>query len=116
MAILYGFKKMPDPTVQMVASQIEMVQRIFQRYVDGASLGTISTELEVNQIVSPSGNAKRSRSVIDKILSNGKYVHYAISMELFIAAQFEKTPTRIYKQISMVLHRERPPGTVHRTY
>ncbi|MEG2013480.1 MAG: zinc ribbon domain-containing protein, partial [Anaerovoracaceae bacterium] len=31
-----------------------------------------------------------SRSVIDKILSNGKYVPYAVPMELFVATQFEK--------------------------
>ena len=41
-------------------------------------------------MVAPSGNPKWSRSVIDKILSNGKYVPYAVPTELFVAAQFEK--------------------------
>lgn len=90
MAILYGFKKIPDGMVRMIASQIEVVQRIYRRYIDGASLGTIANELEADQVVSPSGRPKWSRSVIDKILSNGKYVPYAIPIELFIAAQFEK--------------------------
>lgn len=90
MAILYGFEKTPDGMVRMIASQIEVVQRIYQRYIDGASLGTIANELEADQVVSPSGSPKWSRSVIDKILSNGKYVPYAIPIELFIAAQFEK--------------------------
>lgn len=90
MAIPYGFKKMADGNVRIVATEIEVVQKIYQRYVDGASLGSIAAELETNHIVAPSGNAKWSRSVIDKILSNGKYVPYAIPMELFVAAQFEK--------------------------
>jgi hypothetical protein len=90
MAMPYGFTKMADGNVRMVASEIEIVQRIYQRYVDGASLGVIAAEMESNQVVAPSGNAKWSRSVIDKILSNGKYVPYAIPMELFVAAQFEK--------------------------
>lgn len=90
MAILYGFEKIPNGMVRMIASQIEVVQRIYQRYIDGASLGTIANELEADQVVSLSGNPKWSRSVIDKILSNGKYVPYAIPIELFIAAQFEK--------------------------
>lgn len=90
MAIPYGFKKMPNGNVQLVVSEIEVVQRIYQRYVDGASLGGIAAELEANHIVAPSGNAKWSRSVIDKILSNGKYVPYAIPIDLFVAAQFEK--------------------------
>ncbi len=90
MAIPYGFKKMDDGNVQMIASEIEVVQRIYQRYVDGASLGGIAAELEADQVVAPSGNAKWSRSVIDKILSNGKYVPYSIPTELFVAVQFEK--------------------------
>ncbi len=90
MALPYGFEKMPDGMVRMNALQIEVVQRTYQRYVDSASLGVIAAELEADQVVTPSGNSKWSRSVIDKILSNGKYVPYAIPMELFIAAQFEK--------------------------
>lgn len=90
MAVPYGFEKMPDGMVRMVAPQLEVVQRIYQRYVDGASLGAIAVELEASQVVAPSGNSKWLRSVIDKILSTGKYVPYAIPMELFIAAQIEK--------------------------
>lgn len=90
MAIPYGFEKMPDGMVRMIALQIEVVQRIYQRYVDGASLGVIAAELEADQVISPAGHSKWSRSVIDSILSNGKYVPYAIPMELFVAAQFEK--------------------------
>ncbi|MEA5017964.1 MAG: recombinase family protein [Erysipelotrichaceae bacterium] len=90
MAIPYGFKKMTDNNVQIVASEIEVVQRIYRRYVDGASLGGIAAELEADQVVAPSGNVKWSRSVIDKILSNGKYVPYAVPMKLFVAVQFEK--------------------------
>ena len=91
MAIPYGFKKTADGNVRKVTAEIEIVKQIYQRYVYGDSLGVIAAELETNQIVAPSGNAKWSRSVIDKILSNGKYVSYAIPMELFIAAQFEKS-------------------------
>lgn len=90
MAIPYGFEKMPDGMVRMIALQIEVVQRIYQCYIDGASLGVIASELEASQVVAPSGNPKWSRSVIDKILSNGKYVPYAVPIELFLTAQFEK--------------------------
>ncbi|WP_342757545.1 recombinase family protein [Kineothrix sedimenti] len=76
--------------VRTIASHIKVVQRIYQYYIDGASLGVIANKLESDQVTAPSGNLKWSRSVIDKILSNGKYVPYAISMEIFVAAQFEK--------------------------
>ncbi|MEG1268024.1 MAG: recombinase family protein [Oscillospiraceae bacterium] len=81
---------MADDNVQMVAAEIEVVLRIYQSYVDGAGLGGIAAELEAKHIVAPSGNSKWSRSVIDKILSNGKYVPYSVPMELFVAVQFEK--------------------------
>lgn len=90
MAIPYGFEKMSNGVVRMIDLQIRVVQRIYQRYIDGASLGVIAAELEANQVIAPSGNPKWSRSVIDKMLSNGKYVPYAIPMELFVAAQFKK--------------------------
>lgn len=73
MAIPYGFVKMPDGKVKVIASQIEVVQRIYQYYIDGASLGVISNKLECDQVTAPSGNLKWSRSVIDKILSNGQF-------------------------------------------
>ncbi|MDY3619010.1 recombinase family protein [Agathobaculum sp.] len=90
MAIPYGFEKMASGNVRMVAPEIGVVQRIYQRYVDGASLGGIAAQLEADKVVAPSSKDKWSRSVIDKILSNGKYVPYAIPMELFVAVQFEK--------------------------
>ncbi len=90
MTLPYAFEKLPDGMVRLNAAQSAVVQRIYQRYVDGASLGVIATELKANQITAPSGNLKWSRSVIDKILSNGKYMPYAIPMELFVAVQFEK--------------------------
>lgn len=68
MAIPYGFEEMSDGMVRMIALQIRVVQRIYQRYIDGASLGVIAAELEADQVIAPSGNPKWSRSVIDKIL------------------------------------------------
>jgi len=90
MAIPYGFEKLPDGTVRLNAPQAEIVHRIYQRYIDGASLGAIANELEDDGIIAPSGNSRWSRSVVDKILSNGKYVPHVIPLELCIAAQFEK--------------------------
>ena len=48
MAIPYGFEKMSDGMVRMIALQIRVVQRIYQRYIDCASLGVIAAELEAD--------------------------------------------------------------------
>lgn len=50
MAIPYGFVKTPDGIVRMIASQIKVVQRIYQYYIDGASLGVIANKLESDQV------------------------------------------------------------------
>lgn len=58
MVIPYGFKKMSNGNVRIVSAEIEAVQRIYRLYLDGASLGCIADELETDQVVAPSGNAK----------------------------------------------------------
>lgn len=90
MVFPYGFEMLPDGKPQLNPVKVAVIQKIYQLYVDGASLSVIADELESTQTVAPSGKPKWSRSAIDKILSNGKYVPHVIPMQLFIAARFEK--------------------------
>lgn len=58
MTLPYAFEKLPDGMVRLNAAQAAVVQRIYQRYVDGADLDVIATGVETNQITAPSGNLK----------------------------------------------------------
>ena len=69
----YGYSTTPDNRLIIDPVQSEVVRWIFQRYLDGDSLGKITTSLEQQRIPSPTGKTKWSREAIDKLLSNEKY-------------------------------------------
>ena len=56
-----------------LSAEAETVCWIFQRCLDGDSLGKIAAGLESQGIPSPTGKPKWNREAIDKLLSNEKY-------------------------------------------
>lgn len=52
----------------------DTVCSIFEHYLAGASLGKVVDMLDVKGIHSPSGNPKWTRAMVDKLLSNAKYI------------------------------------------
>jgi len=53
-------------------------------------LGGISKLLQQKGITSPTGNEIWGRAAIDKMLSNPKYVHFIVDVEVYKAVQVEK--------------------------
>ena len=53
-------------------------------------LAKIVDSLFDNNILSPSGKSRWTRPMINKVLSNKKYVPHIIGFEQYIAVQFEK--------------------------
>ena len=49
MAHPYGFEMLPDGKVQLNTTQATVIQKIYQLYVNSASLGVIADELESQQ-------------------------------------------------------------------
>lgn len=89
MKINYGFIK-NEFEVCVNPETAKVVKHIAKLYLQGYSLGGIANKLENEQIVSPKGNARWSRAVIDGILSNPVYVPHILTEETFYAIQFEK--------------------------
>ena len=69
----YGYCTAPDGRLVVDPAEAETVRWIFQRYLDGDSLGKIAAGLESQGIPSPTGRPKWNREAIDKLLSNEKY-------------------------------------------
>jgi len=69
----YGYSTAPDGSLTVNCAEAETVRWIFQRYLEGNSLGKIAAGLEQQHIPSPTGKPKWSREAIDKLLSNEKY-------------------------------------------
>jgi len=70
----YGYSTAPDGNLTVNYAEAEIVRWIFQRYLEGDSLGKIAAGLEKRHIPSPTGRPKWNREAIDKLLSNEKYI------------------------------------------
>ncbi|SHN87264.1 recombinase family protein [Desulfitobacterium chlororespirans] len=87
--IPYGFVQKQDG-IFVEPQQAEVVKEIFQRYLNGDSLGGIADFLFRHGISSPTGQEKWTRPAISKLLSNAKYIGYIISFEDYFAVQVDK--------------------------
>ena len=87
--IPYGFVKKQDG-IFVDPHQAEVVKTIFQRYLNGDSLGGIADFLFEQGILSPTGQERWTRPAISKLLSNPKYIGYIVSFEDYFAVQVDK--------------------------
>ncbi len=87
--IPYGFVQKQNSIV-IESQQAEVVKSIFQRYLNGDSLGGIADFLFEQGILSSTGQERWTRPTISKLLSNTKYIGYIISFEDYFAVQVAK--------------------------
>jgi hypothetical protein len=88
--VCYGFIKDEAGEVYIDEQQAKVVSMIFEKYLEGFSLGRISEWLKDSGILSPSGKEFWTRAAIDKLLSNRSYTPHIIPWEQFHQVQAEK--------------------------
>ena len=69
----YGYDTGPDGELCINPEEAAVVRWIFERYLDGDSLGKITAGLEAQGIPSPTGKPKWNREAINRLISNEKY-------------------------------------------
>lgn len=69
----YGYDVGADGALVVNPNEASIVHWIFDRYLNGDSLGKIATGLEEQGIPSPTGKPKWNREALNKLLSNEKY-------------------------------------------
>ena len=69
----YGYNIGADGELVINPNEAAVVRWIFDRYLNGDSLGKIATGLEEQGILSPTGKPKWNREALNKLLSNEKY-------------------------------------------
>lgn len=69
----YGYDVGPDGELIINPDEAVVVRWIFDRYLNGDSLGKIAAGLEKQGIPSPTGKPKWNREAINKLISNEKY-------------------------------------------
>ena len=69
----YGYDTDPNGELVINPDEAVVVRWIFERYLNGDSLGKIAAGLEEQGILSPTGKPKWNREALNKLLSNEKY-------------------------------------------
>lgn len=69
----YGYDTGSDGELVINLDEAAVVRWIFERYLNGDSLGKIAAGLEEQGILSPTGKPRWSREALNKLLSNEKY-------------------------------------------
>lgn len=69
----YGYDIGVDGELVVNPDEATIIHWIFNRYLNGDSLGKIASGLERQGISSPAGKSKWNREALNKLLSNEKY-------------------------------------------
>lgn len=69
----YGYDTDPNGELIINPDEASTIRWIFDRYLNGDSLGKIAAGLEEQGIPSPTGRPKWNREAINKLISNEKY-------------------------------------------
>ncbi len=83
--VCYGFRRNKSGIVEIVPEKAAVVKMVFVLYLQGYSLENIQKYLLDDSIPSPSGNAKWSRDVLNKLLNNFKYTYGIVDYNTFSA-------------------------------
>lgn len=70
----YEYNRIDNGLFVINTEEAKIVQRVFESFRDGDSIGKIAKDLEKSGISSSTGRAKWNREVIFKLLSNERYV------------------------------------------
>ena len=88
--ICYGYRRDKQGFVEIVPEQADVVRTVFGLYRAGNSLEAIQGYLFNQGIHSPSGKARWSRDVLNRLLNNGKYTKGIITFEDYCDVYFLK--------------------------
>ena len=83
--VCYGYKKDNNGNLTIDENTVENVKLIFDLYLDGYSLSSITKELKIRGILSPTGKENWTSTAIDKILANEKYTGNVILQKTYVA-------------------------------
>ena len=91
---LLGYRKGEDGKPEIMPEEAETVRRIYRRYLDGCSLIQIQQELEADHVPTAQGIQKWTRSVLQSILTNERYIGDALLGKTYITDCISKTVRR----------------------
>ena len=78
-----GYTKGKDGELKIVPEEAEIVQKIFELYLQGNGVCKIKRYLEEHGIKTVTGKTEWSTSTIDRILSNEKYIGQVLMQKTY---------------------------------
>ena len=111
---LYGYKKDADGKFYIIPKQAEVVQEIYERYKDGASLRDLKDWLEGNHIKTVLGTEEWSVSSIKGILTNEKYCGDVLLQKTFCTDVISKKIVKNVGQMTQYYMPDHHEGIVSR--
>ena len=111
---LYGYKKDADGKFYIIPEQAEVVQEIYERYKDGASLRDLKDWLEGNHIKTVLGTEEWSVSSIKGILTNEKYCGDVLLQKTFCTDVISKKVIKNIGQMAQYYMPDHHEGIVSR--
>ena len=111
---LYGYRKGADGNPEIIPEQAEVVRRIYDQYLAGASFRQIKTSLEAGNIPQPEYSAEWTLDVIKGILTSEKYRGDALMQKTFIKDCISKKVVRNNGQLPMYLVQNNHPAIIDR--
>ncbi len=111
---LYGYEKGEDGNAKIIPAQAEVVRKIYEMLLTGASLRKIKEYLESEGIQNASGKDCWSIASIRSILSNEKYCGDVLLQKTFIEDCISKKVVKNTGQLPMYLIQNHHEGIVSR--
>lgn len=109
---LLGYRRGPDGKPEIVPEEAATVRRIYNRYLEGASLGDIKKELEADGIPTAEAVQGWSYQVIRNILTNEKYYGDALLQKTYTTDCISKKVVKNLGELPMYHVERSHPGIV----
>ena len=112
---LLGYRKGADGQPEIVPEEAVTIRRIFHSFLAGYSIGRIKAELEQDGIQSAMQKGQWSRSVIDGILRNEKYIGDALLQKTYVTDCISKKVKKNNGELPQYYVKDNHPAIIERT-
>lgn len=100
---LLGYRKGPDGHPAIAPSEAKIVRMIFRLYAEGCSLAQIQHQLEARGIHAPAGGHRWSRTTLQSILTNERYIGNAVLQKTYTTDCISKTVRKNQGELPIIL-------------
>ena len=100
---LLGYKKGADGNAEIVPDEAEIVEEIYRSYLNGASLNQIADMLNSKGLTTKGKNSPYRKEVIQRILTNEKYIGDALLQKTYITDCITKKSRKNNGELPMYL-------------